>query len=295
MLPFLSCSDKNDPLTNEDTRVVLVGERHDYIKKFDLQLSLIKSINQLDDIKAIVFEQPYTTGIVINEFFVTGDTLILQNFLKKEGTLLSKDFLPLYKFYKDLYDYRQSLNDEQKFSLHFIDIETLKVNNIVTWIELLGETDYAPLKYELDKIKLNSDQLTSTLNTINQLKAICQKESLLKNHKHREAIEKIYEGFNTENRDELMSQRIHELLDYYESGIIFGQFGDWHICRKSDSSLVNLMVADNAEFSHNQLKTIHLNFHEANKPPKFNEQDRREVCDYDIVIHVQSSKGVFLR
>jgi hypothetical protein len=287
---FLTQSCESNKIVNEEIRIVLIGEWHNYFEKFSQQLSLIKEINEEKHIEHIIFEQPHTTGIRINHFFSTGDSLSLKAFLKSESELVNRDYSPLYNFYLNLYDYAQSFPKEEQFELHFIDAESYKTHNILTWIELLKQTDNQKLINRLEKIDFDINDFVSTIETIEELDFICSREDLIKEHIYYEDLLKIREGFLVTNRDSLMCQRVLKLLEADKNSLIMGQFGDWHICRANESSLVNLLAESSDLVSTNQIMTIHLNFN-----PKKEGVVSKKNCDYDLVVDVFSKDGRFLR
>lgn len=299
------CSCTNGRVLDDKTKIVLSAERHDFYEKFEIQLEFLKNINNEKKVKHILFEQPYTTGIRVKDFFETGDSLTLKEFLLSEAEIVNKDHNPLYNFYRSLYAYFLSLDENKRFELQFVDIETFKTHNIQTWIELLSKTKNRQIVNTINQINYKPDNYESSVNTVNQLKAICSDESMLENHNFKDDLLKIKQGFSIQNRDSLMYIRVLDLLKKSESGLIFGQFGAWHICRENKRNLINLLEKSEFLKADKNLTSIKLNFTESNYNSDSLKNDKirvlREVndesddCKYDLFIDIPSKKGQFLR
>lgn len=304
LLLFLN-SCVNESVLNKETKVVLLAERHDYYGKFEIQLELLKKFNSENQVRYILFEQPHTTGVRVREFFETGDSLTLKDFLVSEASLVNKDHKPLYNFYISLYEYYLSLDDNKRFNLQFIDIESYKTHNIQTWLEILRKTKNQKLNNLLDQIEFQPDSYESSISTVNLLKELCSDKSLLEGHKFKNDLSIIKQGFSIENRDSLMYIRILDLLKKTESGLIFGQFGSWHICRENDGNLINLLEKSELLNTTKSLKSVKLNFTLPNTAPNSLKDsdfgvlrkvdDRDDNCKYDFSISLKSRKGRFLR
>lgn len=281
---------KNDGMLPVNTELVLIGERHDFIEKFDHQFQLIQHIHAERPIAFLLVEQPHSTGIIINKLFENGDSLAVKEFLKAEGALVNRDYKPLYHFYIQLYAYCESLASHQRFVLRFIDAESIKESNIRIWMDLLKESADDNTRNQLDTLRFDPMSYASTMSTIERLQKLSSDSLLMSNHPNYLDIIEIARGFSASNRDSLMALRIQDLQATMASDeILVGQFGAWHTCKTNAGSLAQLFYTANPT----ALFTIKLDLMEAVDKGKKNRSF--EACGYDQVIKGVGVKGRFLR
>jgi hypothetical protein len=281
---------KNDDFLPVTTELVLIGERHDYMQKFEYQLKLIQQIHAERPIAFLLVEQPYSTGTIINKLFENGDSLTVKEFLKEEGALVNRDFKPLYQFYLNLYSYWESLASDKRFALRFIDAESVKESNIRIWMDLLRLSALDSVRSQLDKLRFDPMSYTSTMATVDHLRKLSSDSLLMVNHPKYLDIIEITRGFSASNRDSLMALRIHDLQAIMASDeILLGQFGAWHTCKTNVGSLAQRLYTANPA----ALFTIKLDLTESGDKEK--ENINYASCGYDHVLEGVGVKGRFLR
>lgn len=111
----------------ENYSVFFIGENHKYrISNSRQQLKMLKYLHKQTGVKHIFMEFGYSRGFLVNEYIHTGDSTILkglENFTYEEYS----------DFYKELYEYNQTLEEGNKISIHGIDLE----RSFLTGIKLI--------------------------------------------------------------------------------------------------------------------------------------------------------------
>ncbi len=106
----------------ENYNVYLVGENHAISKNTDIQLSFIKFLHKSYGVRFVISELGYCDSIIENEFLKTGDKSLLNKRIESvRGTFgYTKEN---YDFYTKLYDYNQTLPENDRIVLIGIDVQ----------------------------------------------------------------------------------------------------------------------------------------------------------------------------
>lgn len=112
----------NDIINFENYFAFLVGEGHAVSSNTDVMLAFIKFLNQNYGVRHIIVEIGYCDTILKNEFLETGDISILHEFMDSTRDTLAYT-REMYYFYINLFEYNQTLPENERIILHGIDVQ----------------------------------------------------------------------------------------------------------------------------------------------------------------------------
>ena len=132
-----------------DYNVFFIGENHQYrVSNSKQQIKMFKYLHKTVGAKNLCLEFGYSRGYLINQYVQTGDTTILKdldNFTYDEYV----------KFYKELYEFNQTLSEDDKITIYGIDLERSYLTSVRLMMMQLPENKKVPeeLKLSLEALK----------------------------------------------------------------------------------------------------------------------------------------------
>lgn len=223
----------------EGKNIILSGEIHGVAANQKLEGKLIRYIKGKTNFKYLLEEISYSGAYFINKYLETGDIEILKDvFNAWQGTYAyTKD---KFKLYEELYEYNQSLPEEDRIILVGVDIEHQPKLSFDYIKDILPEEE-SPEKIETvinDLKHKNSVYYEDILDSLNNNREIYMDylgddyigfSLVVENMKNsRIAYDARDENWN-QVRDEMMYNNFEILDDNLDDGIYFGQWGMQHI------------------------------------------------------------------
>ncbi len=105
-----------------EKKAFIVSENHGIEDNTIMKYQFITYLNQVKNLRYILYEISYSSGYLLNEYLQTGNESILKQVFSfyKGSTFYTKDE---YTFFQKLYNYNQSLSFDKKLILIGVDIE----------------------------------------------------------------------------------------------------------------------------------------------------------------------------
>ncbi|HBP62820.1 MAG TPA: hypothetical protein DD730_00775 [Desulfosporosinus sp.] len=237
----------------DKNNIILAGETHAVAKNYELELTLLKHLNQKNKIRYLLAEMGYSDSCYINEYLETGDEAKLKLFYNTfEGTAVwSKES---YDFWIELRKYNLTIPEDQRIQVVGIDIEF----NAIAALDYL--TTIWPSTAPPKEIKLAIEKYTSSYNlksqdTITAIKNL-QSDMVANPDIYNTYLGSKYfdvsividnvvnfinasasNGANSEDIRELsMYSNLKRVYSHLPIGKYFGQFGMEHVFQRTCSS-----------------------------------------------------------
>jgi hypothetical protein len=230
---------------------IFSGERHDVITKFETQLALLQFLYTHAGVQVFCLEYPYSYGILIHQYFKTGNEKILDSALtffnpkEKENT---KYYSYVKQMFIELNKFNNSLPENKKIVIEFIDCEPtnlLKTNPaIIQFYQLLNKEicdsiidankwDSAKAVKEILGL-LKQDDIIKVLNQYPEKYHHVNK--IIKNFQY------LYEKDLIKAREKHLFNALVELKKTYAGKKIFIQIGYMHIAKNRGDYAVLTML-----------------------------------------------------
>ena len=234
----------------EGYTVFLTGEAHGVAANTDVQIKLLKYLNEKAGVKYFLIERGYSDSVILNRYLKTGDENILKQYYEGiNGTL--NYTINDYEMWKKLYEYNKKKSIEDKIKVIGIDVEYTPLSAFKCMYSLIPHEE-APseIKPTIEKFKALNDGKISlktqeiepyffTINEdINKNRSIYEKYFKGNLFDFEFISNNIYNFFNSTRVDfeKLRDQCIYEnFLKIYTTlpkGKFFGEFGLDHISHK---------------------------------------------------------------
>lgn len=177
-------------------KIILTGEAHHLNKNKLIEMKLLKYLKKEVGVSHYLAEASYSSAHFLNKYLESGDENILKNYFEKfEGTIAyNEDF---YNSYKDLYEYNQTLPENDRIKLVGIDIEPRAnvsheyIMDVVKDNSILTE----PLKkllYELKNLVYRDEEgYRKTIIACDE----AEKDIAINEAKYKEIFKEDFEGF----------------------------------------------------------------------------------------------------
>lgn len=156
----------------ENYNVYLLGENHAISKNTDIKLNFIKFLHKNYGVRYMIDESGYCDTIMLNRFLQTGDTSILEKKIEsfKHTFSYTKE---IYDFYIKLYEFNQTLPENEKIIMIGIDVQHNWKNGLNIIKLLIDKNKEMPdvVKSVFDTInteELNHNEMKSVLDIVNK-------------------------------------------------------------------------------------------------------------------------------
>lgn len=221
-----------------DKEIFLTGEVHGIKTNLELQMKFLKYFKYKTDFKYYLLEQSYSSAYFLNKYLETGDINILKDIFKelKGSYSWNKDS---YKFWIDLYEYNNTLSEDQKIVIVGLDIELQPTTAYMYLATVIPEND-AP-----EQIREMIDRIIITANRLDKIDFASIYGITKKIKKDIEINEKIYREYLGENYFGFKLV-VKNILNYEEASKNKRNQVDWNNLRDS-------MIYENFEIVNRRL------------------------------------------
>lgn len=222
----------------ENYNVYLLGENHAIDKNADMKLNFIKFLYKNYGVRYIIDESGYCDTIMLNRFLQTGDTSILEKIIEsfKRTFSYTKEN---YDFYIKLYEFNQSLPENEKIVIVGIDVQHNWKNGLNVIKLLTDESKEMPdiVKSVFDTINkegLNHDEMKSVLDIVDKNEFQFKQyfgENYLDFYFGIRSIWQSMEFYVEEDfslRERFIHENISDLYAMFDMQKCFGMFGGAH-------------------------------------------------------------------
>ena len=265
----------------EGKKIFLTGEAHGVAVNHELDLKFLKYFKDRAGVKYYLAETSYSSAHFINKYLNTGDEKYLEDTYRQlKGTnTWSKNS---YNFWKELYDYNQTLPNEEKIQVVGVDIEHQKINAYRFFLDVLP--DQEPPEEIQEKI-YNIKNIYSSIETMGSSQILRSSEELKRDMEDNKSIYQEYLGedfigFNLVNtnlinsaraysvgqnyvrwndtRDRMMYENFRIIHDQLPEGKYYGQWGSEHIYQSKMNDIMWFAAHLNSEGSEFQNKILSI-------------------------------------
>lgn len=242
-------------------QILLYGEHHATVKNFEMELFLIKYLNQNEGIRHIFIESGYCDAQLLNRYLATGDESILKGMMNNlKGTFAYSQ--GTFNFYKSIYEYNKTLPEDKKLELIGVDVQHQTPTGMDYIISLLPEKE-APetIKAELSALQLmhksqnyRMADLTALLKSVEETHKTVYKDYLGTNYEAFNegliSILQLFEcdyGDNASIREKKMIENFTKQYQAFNQPKCFGIFGGAHTDLNQNQGEYNLATYINTE------------------------------------------------
>lgn len=246
---------KDFSILDKDIRkhdVFLAGEAHGVKMNYDLQLELIKYLNNKADVRYILGEFGYSVGEHINKYLDTGDEKILEYVVKNsEGSIFGSN--EFYEFLKKIQEYNTTIAEDKKIKFVGIDLEMKLsfavdyLSSIISSKEKIASTPALIERFEKEKNSINSienyDRFVDLLNLLQKdIEGNVSKYKKYLGDRYFDfcmVLDNIVVHVSTEKdsyhkiREKSIYDNFKEMYNVCQKGKFFGQFGDGHVYQEN--------------------------------------------------------------
>lgn len=238
----------------DKNNIILAGEAHAIAKNYELELALLKHLNQKNKIRYLLAEMGYSSSCYINEYLETGDEANLKlifNKLEGKASWNKENFT----FWIELRKYNLTVPEDQRIKVIGIDIE----HNVIAALEYLNTI--LPSTVPPKEIKSAIEKYTSSYNLKNEDTIIKTIKNLQSDMVANPGIYNTYlgskyfdfsivvdnivnsinayasKGANLEDiREPSMYSNFKRIYSHFPIGKYFGEFGMEHVYQKNGGS-----------------------------------------------------------
>ena len=220
----------------ENYELYLTGESHGTQGNYLLWEYFTRFFVEKADVKYILLESGYAVGELLNNYLETGDEDYLYNIMKafKGSPSYNRE---LQRYYKNIYEYNESLAEAQKIQFIGIDVEH-QYSLAIQYLQELVGMDVVPgeLQDVINEIKHWPWYARPGKDTLQEWSASCKTYERL----YKDLLGDDYFGFefvinnlmaSTDNQPEREAAIISNFKKVYEhlpKGKYFGQWGSYH-------------------------------------------------------------------
>lgn len=182
----------------ENKEIFLTGEVHGIKINADLHMKFLKYFKEKTDFKYYLSEVSYSNAYFLNKYLETGDKQILEDIFEvlKGSYSWNKDN---FQFWIDLYNYNNTLTDDERIQIIGIDIELQPTTSYRYLVDIIpDEEPPLEIKRTINRIITTFDRLMisesgSNYGNTKELK----KDMLEKEEIYRSYLGENYYGFKT--------------------------------------------------------------------------------------------------
>lgn len=254
----------------EKYNIYLIGEEHGISSNKDIKVAFTKYLNQNQGVHYVMEEMGYCDTILLTEFLKTGDKNLIVKYINNN----KKSFRytnETYDYYMELYEYNQTLPEDEQIMLVGIDVQHDWQNGLKI-ISTLGNTEKEmpkPVKnvFEiinkehptLEEITLAMD---ATENNLDIFKEYYQND-YVDFYFGLRSIYQYYIFSNSQNhslREKYISENFKDMYTEFKIDKCFGMFGEQHVWLNHGIGPVKRLANYlNTEFESTKNKILSIN------------------------------------
>lgn len=227
-------------------RVFLAREEHAQTKSYAMKKNLIEFFNKNLNIRYILIEIGFGSGIVLDDYIQTGKEEELKYYMSNlKGTSAYTNEES--EFWKSLYEYNKNLDDDKKIHIIGLDVDHQIYTSIKSIALLIDDDNLDEDLSDLNKLIEDNDECVffKLIEAIDKYPDKVEKEF----GKNYDVLKQLCKNFNytykyfnerkSKNerdydiRDEAMMSNFLYAYNTYKDELFFGEFGAEHIYQSS--------------------------------------------------------------